>query len=265
MHNGEISAVSSGVEGEGATFSFTLPNMKAASQGGKAAVAVWIVTTQPENAGKLKQYLAGQGFQAEILFWDEGDQWLAKVTQSPPEAIVLDVHETPERGWEAIRSLKAHPSTTDTSVLFYVLDADHNSGTMLELDYLTKPIGAPELAQALWRVGWAENDAAAGGNLPSNKTILIVDDDPGVLDMHAQIVRSQFPQYQILLAANGKEALLMLQTASPDLVLLDLMMPELDGFGVLEEMQKMETTCSIPVIVLERPRVGRRRDGTPEP
>jgi YesN/AraC family two-component response regulator len=71
-----------------------------------------------------------------------------------------------------------------------------------------------------------------------------------VLDMHAQIVRSQFPQYQILLAANGKEALLLLQTGKPDLVLLDLMMPELDGFGVLEAMQKMESACNIPVIVL---------------
>jgi CheY-like chemotaxis protein len=224
--------------------------MQAKSLDGKASVAVWIITTKPENAGQLRNYLSEQGFTAEIQYWDPDDRWLERVTQSPPEAIVLDVHEAPERGWEAIRALKAHPSTVDTTVLFYVLDTEHNSGTMLELDYLTKPIGAPELAQALWRVGWAENDAAAGGSIPSNKTILIVDDDPGVLDMHSQIVRSQFPQHQILLAANGKEALLMLQTARPDLILLDLMMPELDGFGVLEEMKKMESACNIPVIVL---------------
>jgi signal transduction histidine kinase/DNA-binding LacI/PurR family transcriptional regulator/CheY-like chemotaxis protein len=250
MHGGKIKANSSGVEGEGATFSFTLPTMQAKSLVGKANVAVWIITAKPENAGQLRNYLAEQGFKAEIQYWDSSDRWLERVTQSPPEAIVLDVHETPERGWEAIRALKVHPSTVDTTVLFYVLDAERNSGTMLELDYLTKPIGAPELAQALWRVGWAENDAAAGGAIPSDKTILIVDDDPGVLDMHSQIVRSQFPQYQILLAANGKEALLMLQTAKPDLILLDLMMPEMDGFGVLEEMKKMESACNIPVIVL---------------
>jgi YesN/AraC family two-component response regulator len=120
----------------------------------------------------------------------------------------------------------------------------------LELDYLTKPIGAPELAQALWRVGWAESTAAEGETATGGKTILIVDDDPGVLDMHAQIVRSQFPQYQILSAAGGREALRLLQTGRPDLVLLDLMMPDLDGFGVLEAMQEMETTRQIPVIVL---------------
>ncbi len=149
-----------------------------------------------------------------------------------------------------MRALKIHPATSETSVLFYVLDAKQNNGAMLELDYLTKPIGAPELAQALWRVGWAENETPSGSASPGSKTILIVDDDPGVLDIHAQIVRSQFPQAQVLLAANGKEALLLLQTGKPDLVLLDLMMPELDGFGVLEEMHKMETARSTPVIVL---------------
>jgi YesN/AraC family two-component response regulator len=149
-----------------------------------------------------------------------------------------------------MRSLKTHPATGDTAVLFYVLEAKHNSGAILELDYLNKPIGAPELAQALWRVGWAESNTAVGETATGGKTILIVDDDPGVLDMHAQIVRTQFPQYQILLAAGGKEALRLLQTGRPDLVLLDLMMPDLDGFGVLEAMQEMETACQIPVIVL---------------
>ena len=250
MHGGKISVRSSGVEGRGATFSFTLPTMQAVSLVGNAAIAVWIVTTCPEKTEQLKQHLQEQGFKVEILLWDDKDQWLARVTHSSPEAIVLDVHETPERGWEAMRALKAHPATSEATVLFYVLDAEQNSGAILELDYLTKPIGAPALAQALWRVGWAENDAAAGAAIPNSKTILIVDDDPGVLDMHAQIVRCQFPQFQILLAANGREALLLLQAGKPDLVLLDLMMPELDGFGVLEAMQKMESACNIPVIVL---------------
>jgi signal transduction histidine kinase/DNA-binding LacI/PurR family transcriptional regulator/DNA-binding response OmpR family regulator len=250
MHGGKISVTSSGEEGGGAAFSFTLPTMQALSQEGKVVIAVWIVTTHPEKTEHLKRSLQEQGFKTGVIFWDEQGEWLKQVTRSSPEAIVLDVHQTPERGWEAMRALKAHPATSDATVLFYVLDAEQNSGAMLELDYLTKPIGAPELAQALWRVGWAENDGAAGDAVPSSKTILIVDDDPGVLDMHAQIVRSQFPRYQILLAASGREALLLLQTAKPDLVLLDLMMPEMDGFGVLEAMHELESASNIPVIVL---------------
>jgi signal transduction histidine kinase/DNA-binding LacI/PurR family transcriptional regulator/CheY-like chemotaxis protein len=250
MHGGRISVHSSGVEGGGATFSFTLPTMQAVSTIGKATIGVWIVTRQPEKTTQLQHYLESQGFKVDVVLWDDRDEWLALVTRSAPEAVVLDIHQNPERGWEAMRSLKAHPGTSDATVLFYVLNVEQDNGVMLELDYLTKPIGAPELAQALWRVGWAESDASAGGTVPSGKTILIVDDDPGVLDMHSRIVHNQFPQHQILLASNGREALLLLQTGKPDLVLLDLMMPELDGFGVLEEMQKMESASNIPVIVL---------------
>jgi signal transduction histidine kinase/CheY-like chemotaxis protein len=250
MHGGEIGVRSSGMEGEGATFFFTLPTVHAVSLPGEATAVVWILTTQPENAQTLNQYLEQQGFKTEIQYWDENGQWLERARQNPPAAVVMDVHKTPERGWEAMRALKANPATGDTSVLFYVLEAGHNSGAILELDYLTKPIGAPELAQALWRVGWAESTAAEGETATGGKTILIVDDDPGVLDMHAQIVRTQFPQYQILSAAGGREALRLLQSGRPDLVLLDLMMPDLDGFGVLEAMQEMETTRQIPVIVL---------------
>jgi signal transduction histidine kinase/DNA-binding LacI/PurR family transcriptional regulator/CheY-like chemotaxis protein len=250
MHGGEIGVRSSGMEGEGAIFYFTLPTLHVVSLPGEATAVVWILTTQPENAQTLNQYLEQQGFKTEILYWDENGQWLERAIQNPPAAVVMDVHKTPERGWEAMRALKANPATRDTSVLFYVLEAGHNSGAILELDYLTKPIGAPELAQALWRVGWAESTAAEGETATGGKTILIVDDDPGVLDMHAQIVRTQFPQYHILSAAGGREALRLLQTGRPDLVLLDLMMPDLDGFGVLEAMQEMETTRQIPVIVL---------------
>src|SRR5512140_945653 len=98
MHGGKISVCSSGVEGSGTTFSFTLPTMQAASLVGKAPIAVWIVTPRMEETRQLKQSLEEQGFKAEIVFWDDGDEWLTTVTKSSPEAIVLDIHQTPERG-----------------------------------------------------------------------------------------------------------------------------------------------------------------------
>jgi signal transduction histidine kinase/DNA-binding LacI/PurR family transcriptional regulator/AraC-like DNA-binding protein/response regulator of citrate/malate metabolism len=249
MHGGEIGVHSSGVEGEGATFFFSLPTLEAISLRGETT-AVWIITAQPENAQSLKQYLEEQGFIVEVLYWDKNGQWLARAAQTPPQAVVLDVHKTHRRGLEAMRALKAHPVTSEITVLFYALEVEQNSGAMLELEYLNKPIGAQELTKALRRVGWTERDLVAGETGTGSKTILIVDDDPGVLDMHAQIVRAQFPQHQVLLASGGKEALQILQSTHPDLVLLDLMMPELDGFGVLDTMHTMETARQIPVIVL---------------
>jgi YesN/AraC family two-component response regulator len=80
--------------------------------------------------------------------------------------------------------------------------------------------------------------------------ILVVDDDPAILDMHTQIVRTFLPDCRVLQASNGRMALEVMQRERPALVLLDLMMPELDGMGVLEVMQENESTRGIPVIVL---------------
>ena len=250
MHGGEISVRSSGVEGQGAIFFFTLPTLKTVSLRGEATDAVWIITTQPEKARPLKRYLDEQGIKAEIQYWDKNGQWLTRAAQTPPSAMVLDVQKTSRRSLEAMRLLRAHPATSEMTVLFYTLQVEQDSGAMLELDYLTKPIGTSELEKALQRVGWVENSAAADEMTTGCQTILIVDDDPGVLDMQARIVRAKFPQHQVLLAAGGREALQLLETSHPDLVLLDLMMPELDGFGVLEAMQKMDTARLVPVIVI---------------
>jgi signal transduction histidine kinase/DNA-binding LacI/PurR family transcriptional regulator/AraC-like DNA-binding protein/DNA-binding LytR/AlgR family response regulator len=250
MHNGQIGVHSTGVEGEGATFFFTIPTLQAMTLGGESIPADWIITTRPEKAQPLKKYLEGQGIKAEIMYWDENGQWLKRIVQTPPAAVVLDVQKTHRRGLEAMRALKAHPATSEITVLFYTLEVEQDSGAMLELDYLSKPISAPELAKAIRRAGWVERSGASDETLDGSKTILIVDDDPGVLELHAQIVRAGFPQHQILLASGGREALRILQCGKPDLMLLDLMMPELDGFGVLEAMQKMETARQVPVIVL---------------
>ena len=77
-----------------------------------------------------------------------------------------------------------------------------------------------------------------------------MDDELGVLEMHARIVEAQLPSCRVLRARDGREALDAIRQKRPDLVLLDLMMPELDGFGVLKAMQEGETTRDIPVVVL---------------
>jgi YesN/AraC family two-component response regulator len=127
-------------------------------------------------------------------------------------------------------------------VLFCSLSS--NGGSVLELDYLTKPIELTDFTRALdqqWLVSDVGQDV---------KRILVVDDDPDTLEMHVRIVRAHLPSYQVIRARNGLEALDALQQERVDLVLLDLMMPELDGFGVLEVMREKEGLREIPVIVV---------------
>ena len=116
---------------------------------------------------------------------------------------------------------------------------------MLELDYLTKPIELAEL-DARARPTLAHRRDAA----PHTRTLLVVDDDPNTLEMHARIVQAHSPANRVLKARNGREALEILQREPVDLVLLDLMMPEMDGFEVLEAMRERDAARNIPVIVV---------------
>src|SRR6185436_9554976 len=134
--------------------------------------------------------------------------------------------------------------TQSIPVLFYSLAHEQAVGSLLELDYLMKPIGMEALAQALGRQGWGASGEA------EIKTVLVVDDDPAALDLHARLVQSHSPAYRVLKARHGREALEIVRQSPPDLILLDLIMPEVDGFQVIETMRRWETTSTIPVIVL---------------
>jgi YesN/AraC family two-component response regulator len=126
-------------------------------------------------------------------------------------------------------------------ILFFSLSAGH--GAVLELDYLTKPVGLGELTRALDQHGLITGRTG-------HKTILIVDDDVSTVEMYARMVHSHSAQHRTLKAYNGRAALAILQRERADLVLLDLMMPEMDGFEVLAAMRAAEPLRDTPVIVL---------------
>jgi signal transduction histidine kinase/AraC-like DNA-binding protein/ABC-type sugar transport system substrate-binding protein len=249
MHGGTIGVRSSGEEGAGSTFSFTLPTVEPlASQDQRSAElslteeSVLALTHRGGRGQRLHQHLAERGFDVQTLYVDETPDWLSRLVVSPPGAIVIDVSTTPHQGWRVLKSLKGHPKTRHLPTMFCSLSP--NGGSVLAFDYLTKPIELSELTQALDQ-HWLALGADRGV-----KTVLVVDDDPDTLEMHARIVEAQSPSHRALKARNGLEALRVLQRERVDLVLLDLMMPKLDGFGVLETMRDQEAIGDIPVIVL---------------
>jgi signal transduction histidine kinase/AraC-like DNA-binding protein/response regulator of citrate/malate metabolism/ABC-type sugar transport system substrate-binding protein len=251
LHGGQLGVRSSGEEGAGSTFYFTLPalagldtlaEIKASPSLSKQTVMVLV--GRSENSRHLQAHLSREGFTVEAHRVAEATDWWASLVASPPGAVVLDLELASEQGWEILKALKGNPATRQIPVLFYSLARDQDAGAVLELDYLMKPLRAAELTQALARQGLSE--AAQ----KEQKTVLVVDDDPGILEMHARMVLEQSTAHQVLKARNGREALATLQQARVDLVLLDLMMPEIDGFKVLERMREVESTRDIPVIVL---------------
>src|SRR5262249_6159783 len=137
-----------------------------------------------------------------------------------------------------------HPATAQLPVLMYAFDPDDDRGALLELEYLLKPLDPEQLAHVLEQQR-AWDDQASGAT-----TILVVDDDPDTLALHARLIQEQLTECRVLRARNGREALAHMEQTRPNLVLLDLMMPELDGFGVLEAMRACESTRDVPVVVL---------------
>jgi YesN/AraC family two-component response regulator len=109
---------------------------------------------------------------------------------------------------------------------------------------LEKPVNSDELVISLERFGLR---TTAGQNSP---TILIVDDDPGILNLHARLVQEKMKKSLVLTASSGLDGLNLMRQYIPQLVILDLLMPELDGFGILKIMQDDPILRNIPVIIL---------------
>jgi len=209
---------------------------------------VLLLVKDIQGGGLLRDYLVRQGLEVTVhqVGEEEEADWLTWLLAGAPEAVVLDREVASERGWKILKVLKGNPATQHVPVLFYTFAGDSGSGSMLEIDYLTKPMGTAELAEALACRGLLDGEEDG----EAEKKVLVVDDEPGVLEMHVRVVESQSPNYRVLRARNGREALEVIREKHPDLVLLDLMMPELDGFGVLEAMREEEMSRNIPVIVL---------------
>lgn len=249
LHDGSMGVVSSGEEGAGSTFYFALPAVPAPvpAPASPAAPPVAepcvLVLIPPAGSGeRLREHLTRRGFAVRVEQTADTQTWLAQLLAAPPGAVVLDVSVTPDYGWDALKALKGNAATRSIPVLFYA--AVRESGAVLELDYLTKPVEMAELTRAL------DQHWLAAGVVAATRTFLVVDDDPNTLEMHARIVQNHAPGSRVLRAHTGREALALLERGAVDLVLLDLMMPEMDGFAVLEAMREREALRDIPVIVV---------------
>ncbi|HEX7975967.1 MAG TPA: ATP-binding protein, partial [Anaerolineales bacterium] len=248
LHGGEIGVRSSGVEETGSTFYFSLPALAnptatEVSTRDRRRNTVLLLIESTSDRLNLQQHLRQKGFDVEVMDVSRQADWLSQVVSQPPGAVVLDFQPATERGWELMQLIKQNPETRDIPVVFYSLSAERSNGAILEMDYLAKPVGSAELSQALERLGLKDDD--------SKRTILVVDDDPQVLDMHVRMLEG-LVNCRIVKANNGKKALEIMQSTARrlSLVLLDLMMPEEDGFEVLRVMREREATRSVPVIVL---------------
>ena len=243
QHHGGTIGVESPIENNrGSRFYFTLPLMPVKDSDTLPASAtpqtVILLTERGNTNTLLEQYLGERGFDFCVYQVDQDYDWLADIFGTNPAAVVMDYGLAARHGWEIIGMLKRLLSTDQIPVLVYSLNPEKNQGELLELNYLVKPVQLDQLTRELTRHG-----------LGGQRTILVVDDDARILTIHTRMV--EHAGYRAQQAHNGLEALTYLeQTPVPDLILLDLMMPEMDGFQLLDQMRARDETRNIPVVVV---------------
>jgi signal transduction histidine kinase/DNA-binding response OmpR family regulator len=249
MHGGSISVHSIGEEGSGSTFSFTLPTVRPQLDQDQvldrllpAEPIVLIFTNRPSTCERLCDRLYQRGFNVQIASIQDEYDWRSQLGTQPPETIIVDVSTDPALGWQVLKKIKGSQALSGIPVMFF--STSQFEGSLFALDYITKPIEISELTKALDQ-HWLMADASR-----ATRNILVVDDEPDTLEMHARVVQAHSASNRVLKASNGKEALELLNREIVDLVLLDLQMPEMDGFEVIEAMRGMESTRKIPVIVV---------------
>lgn len=256
MHGGKLAVCSSGNEGEGSMFFFSLPFIEKpipldqATESLEQAQQVLILAKNEIGGRSLESDLKQRGINAVLQSSGDVNQWRDWIFHGRPDAVILDRALTAEHGWELLKHIKSKPSTASIPVFFYTLDdIEEGCGSLLEMDYMTKPVDAAVLTETLMNMdlqksGGDEND------LFREKTVLIVDDDPGILELHSRIVKAQSHFNRVIQAQSGRQALHYIHQESPDLILLDLMMPDMDGFAVLEAIREKDASRNIPVVVV---------------
>jgi CheY-like chemotaxis protein len=156
--------------------------------------------------------------------------------------VTLDVLMPGMDGWAVLTALKGDPETADIPVVMLSIIDDQNMGVALGAsEFLTKPVDRERLGRVLARF---RREGEPGGGGP----ILLVEDDPDTRDMLRRTLGRD--GWSLVEAENGRAGIEALRRHRPALVLLDLMMPQMDGFEFAAELQKNEQWRSIPVVVL---------------
>jgi signal transduction histidine kinase/CheY-like chemotaxis protein len=256
MLGGEISATSE--PGKGSEFTVRLPAalpeeeaeeveapLREAAPARADATTVLVIDDDASARDLMRRFLGREGFR--VLTAASGAEGLQLARERAPDVITLDILMPGMDGWAVLSELKAEPRLAEIPVVVVTITDDQNLGYALGAsEYMTKPIDRRQLAAILHKY------EATRGAAP----VLIVDDDA----LSRALIRDEVEKAgcRVAEAENGRVALDRVGVELPSLIFLDLMMPEMDGFEVLETLRCEPAWQAIPVVVVTA------KDLTPE-
>ena len=246
---GDISVESE--PGEGSTFTIRLPVESdttdesttrrlqpvpvAVAEGGSNTVLV--IDDDPTVRQMMRRYLQREGFR--VVTAADGEEGLRIAARIVPSVITLDVVMPEKDGWDVLRSLKSDPRLSGIPVIMLSIVDEKNKGYALGAsDYVVKPVNRQQLVSVLEKYRMSD----------STNRVLVVEDDPDTRRRLHNMLSEE--GWEVDEAENGRLALDRLSDVQPNLILLDLMMPEMDGFEFLVELRNNQQRKTIPVVVV---------------
>ena len=179
-----------------------------------------------------------EGYGCRVMAASSGEEALRLAREFRPDLVTVDLIMPRMDGWQVVKSLKADPQLKQIPIVVVSVVADEHSGKIFgAIDFVEKPLMRENLMAAL------------GRNLGGGKAnVLVIDDDPDARRIVSVCLAEEGMHAET--AANGSEAIEILDRFSPDLVFLDLLMPKMDGMSFLDHIRADPRHCHLPVVVI---------------
>jgi PAS domain S-box-containing protein len=251
MMGGDVTV--SSVEGKGSIFTIRIPSVLTAQSPAPARQSetqrrsptsvlptdplrtVLVIDDDPEACEIIAHHLTRDGF--EVVVANGGAEGLEIAREIQPAAITLDVMMPDTDGWSVLKSLKSDERLKNIPVVMVSMVDDRSTGyTLGATSYLTKPVDRQQLLDTI------------GQHLGVSGEVLVLEDDLNTRSMLARVLKRA--GWAVTEAGDGEQGLAAMQRSKPDLILLDLMMPVMDGFDFLMQMRARSEWRDVPVIVV---------------
>jgi len=197
-----------------------------------------LIDDDPIMQDLIRRYFGTRGF--NVMVASGGREGLEKAKSIQPEVILLDVMMPEMDGWSVLNSLKTDPDLASIPVVMTTLVENRKLGFALGAsDYLIKPLDRHQLNIVLAKYGNKNNN---------EHTALVVEDDPESLEITSRVLERD--GWRVIQATNGREALERLNETIPSVIILDLMMPVMDGFEFVEAVRANPLWQSLLIVIL---------------
>jgi PAS domain S-box-containing protein len=249
LHRGELSLNSQ--VGQGSCFYFSLPAAVSAREapGRKTETSsralgpqrILVIEDDQVTAHLIQSQLTSAGY--DVTLCQEPQKAVELAAQLKPNAITLDIVMKPKNGWEILIQLKRDPRTAQIPLIVVSIVDQPSMGTLLGADeYLVKPVDKMTLLGAI------ERRVKTHPKRKPGQSILVVEDDAPTREFIAEMLTTH--GFAVTTAADGAQARAQVAAALPELVILDMMLPEVSGFELLGEWRASLRTAGLPVFVL---------------